>query len=54
MKAVQCLVAEAKKAYGKLDILVNNAGEIFLILEDCRASDRAKIFCSVPQFEVHA
>jgi NAD(P)-dependent dehydrogenase (short-subunit alcohol dehydrogenase family) len=49
MKAVQCLFAEAKKAYGKLNILVNNAGEIFLIiLEDCRASDRAKVFCSVP------
>jgi hypothetical protein len=39
MKDVQGLFAEAKKAYGKSDILVNHAGELFLILEDCRASD---------------
>ena len=48
MKDVQCLFAEAKRAYGKLDILVNNAGEIFLILEDCYASDEKRIFHSVP------
>ena len=46
MKDVQCLFAEAKKAYGKRDI--NNAGEIFLILEDCYASDEKRIFHSVP------